>query len=655
MAAKDSKKPKSKEDQGKIIMHKKTHDIQNAIFGEAINNPANASITKPGSSMRNPKIKPRAESFATSLPTTIGKASRLDEGRSKSNNKAGKKLDSKSRSLTEKNVTEVQLNGGSTTKISLPVWQSTGNSENQLTTNTTNYISKSKERELDDTRTIEKSTNVAPSLSTIKDKSDTNQNSAISSIYEDRISKKFADTNVSSHTGSVYESYSEDGFRKKKNMEVQTADVSCGTSGASPKILKEEDAFLKQTNTDSNVKEDTSFIEIIASNESIVDLTVDVILSSEDSSIQSGGIVAKIIAEKGGPLLDVCKDCLRKMHPSILNWAFQPTPATGKLKCKHIFHAVVPQFPRQWQSNWVDGLESLLFDIFSRTDNMGYESIALPVIGTRKGGAPIDFVIDLICASIDTFATTKTSIKGLRTVMVVHPDKRVVDTIEHRVKSSRTCLRKLNHVQSLKATQDNGNSYFLSVVDREKDTCPVCMEELASSKLKQLYRCKHIFCKTCIKKCFIQTPACPVCNMVYGKLTGNQPDGIMIECFQNDINLKGYKKCGVIKIFYSFLDGKQSQGHPNPGKVYRGTKRTAYLPDNTEGQKVHRLLRRAFEQRILFTIGSSRTTGKEDVVTWNDVHHKTRIDGGPARFGYPDPGYISRVLDELAAKGITEE
>ncbi|CAG2191746.1 unnamed protein product [Mytilus edulis] len=220
MAAKDSKKPKSKEDQGKIIMHKKTHDIQNAIFGEAINNPANASITKPGSSMRNPKIKPRAESFATSLPTTIGKASRLDEGRSKSNNKA------------------VQLNGGSTTKISLPVWQSTGNSENQLTTNTTNYISKSKERELDDTRTIEKSTNVAPSLSTIKDKSDTNQNSAISSIYEDRISKKFADTNVSSHTGSVYESYSEDGFRKKKNMEVQTADVSCGTSGASPKNTK---------------------------------------------------------------------------------------------------------------------------------------------------------------------------------------------------------------------------------------------------------------------------------------------------------------------------------------------------------------------------------------------------------------------------------
>ena len=66
--------------------------------------------------------------------------------------------------------------------------------------------------------------------------------------------------------------------------------------------------------------------------------------------------------------------------------------------------------------------------------------------------------------------------------------------------------------------------------------------------------------------------------------------------------------------------------------MYKGTKRMAYLPDNKEGQKVHRLLRRAFDQRLLFTIGSSRTTGKEDVVTWNDVHHKTNKTGGPSKY-----------------------
>ena len=71
--------------------------------------------------------------------------------------------------------------------------------------------------------------------------------------------------------------------------------------------------------------------------------------------------------------------------------------------------------------------------------------------------------------------------------------------------------------------------------------------------------------------------------------------------------------------------------HQNPGKKYKGTDRKAYLPNSPEGRKVLRLLERAFKQGLTFTIGSSRTTGQEDVVTWNDIHHKTRREGGAQR------------------------
>ncbi|CAF4350675.1 unnamed protein product, partial [Adineta steineri] len=47
----------------------------------------------------------------------------------------------------------------------------------------------------------------------------------------------------------------------------------------------------------------------------------------------------------------------------------------------------------------------------------------------------------------------------------------------------------------------------------------------------------------------------------------------------------------------------------------------------------------------------STTTGQENVITWNDIHHKTSISGGPDRFGYPDPTYLNRVRQELADKG----
>lgn len=68
--------------------------------------------------------------------------------------------------------------------------------------------------------------------------------------------------------------------------------------------------------------------------------------------------------------------------------------------------------------------------------------------------------------------------------------------------------------------------------------------------------------------------------------------------------------------------------HPEPGKPYEGIKRRAFLPYNEEGTEVLKLLKKAFQQGLTFTIGTSRTTGKEGVVTWNDIHHKTSRTGG---------------------------
>jgi hypothetical protein len=51
----------------------------------------------------------------------------------------------------------------------------------------------------------------------------------------------------------------------------------------------------------------------------------------------------------------------------------------------------------------------------------------------------------------------------------------------------------------------------------------------------------------------------------------------------------------------------------------------------------------------MFTIGRSSTTGEDNVVIWNDIHHKTSRTG---TYGYPDYTYLTRVKKELAAKGI---
>jgi len=142
-----------------------------------------------------------------------------------------------------------------------------------------------------------------------------------------------------------------------------------------------------------------------------------------------------------------------------------------------------------------------------------------------------------------------------------------------------------------------------------------------------------------------------VCKEVQGVIQGNQPKGEMRTHRKYD-RLPGYYDCGTIVIQYSFPSGIQGQEHPNPGRRYEGTQRTAYLPDNREGREVLQLLKRAFDARLVFTVGTSVTTGRPNQVTWNDIHHKTSMYGGPQGFGYPDAGYLRRVKEDLAAKGI---
>lgn len=91
-------------------------------------------------------------------------------------------------------------------------------------------------------------------------------------------------------------------------------------------------------------------------------------------------------------------------------------------------------------------------------------------------------------------------------------------------------------------------------------------------------------------------------------------------------NFAGY---GTIIIDYGFLSGIQGVEHPNPGQPYEGTYRKAYLPDTREGREVLQLLRRAFDARLVFTVGTSTTTGLQNQTTWNDIHHKTSTYGGP--------------------------
>ena len=204
-------------------------------------------------------------------------------------------------------------------------------------------------------------------------------------------------------------------------------------------------------------------------------------------------------------------------------------------------------------------------------------------------------------------------------------------------------------------------------ISQDDEKCSICLDVIYEfdkncefTKIKELHKslgekynvclfekCQdHFFHVDCINNMigtnnFIK---CPICSKIYGKLTGNQPPGTMTASVMKGTFCSGYS-CDTICVNYNFPGGSG----------FSGTSRTAYLPNDKDGMKILGLFKEAFDRKLLFTVGTSVTTGASNTTVWAGIHHKTSLSGGSSSFGYPDPTYFSRVQEELACKGVTED
>lgn len=180
--------------------------------------------------------------------------------------------------------------------------------------------------------------------------------------------------------------------------------------------------------------------------------------------------------------------------------------------------------------------------------------------------------------------------------------------------------------------------------------CPICLESINDSEAVATCHCDagtHGFHRHCLQPWLARARSCPQCQKKVGIYQGTQPaqagDYMAIESSSH--SLAGFN-CPTIIIKYNIQSGKQGQEHPNPGQRYEGTYRRAYLPFNSEGIETLRLLRLAWDNRCIFKVGTSLTTGEENVVCWGIIPHKTVPNTDPnefVEFGFPDDNYFERV------------
>uniref|UniRef100_A0A8C9K658 E3 ubiquitin-protein ligase n=1 Tax=Panthera tigris altaica TaxID=74533 RepID=A0A8C9K658_PANTA len=226
-----------------------------------------------------------------------------------------------------------------------------------------------------------------------------------------------------------------------------------------------------------------------------------------------------------------------------------------------------------------------------------------------------------------------------------------------------------------KNPEDVVRRYMQKVKNPPDEDCTICMERLVTASgyegvlrhkgvrpelVGRLGRCGHMYHLLCLVAMYSNgnkdgSLQCPTCKAIYGEKTGTQPPGKM-RFHLIPHSLPGFADTQTIRIVYDIPTGIQGPEHPNPGKKFtaRGFPRHCYLPNNEKGRKVLRLLITAWERRLIFTIGTSNTTGESDTVVWNEIHHKTEFGSNLTGHGYPDASYLDNVLAELTAQGVSE-
>ncbi|XP_077982401.1 uncharacterized protein LOC144437350 [Glandiceps talaboti] len=416
-----------------------------------------------------------------------------------------------------------------------------------------------------------------------------------------------------------------------------------------------------------------------------------VIVNAANGKLQHYGGVALAIVRAGGASIQEKSFQLIAESGELTVGEFCSTSA-GKLPSEYVIHAVGPRWDR---SRSIDlkamrTLHRMLVKVFDHANTeLKVKSLATPAISSGLYGMPLEVSANVFHNAVSEFSAKRGAhaMPTLKSIRIVLFDQQATQDFilqfggavssgqyPDYLPTSNVCGKpdtghRTDPVNPSTSTKSGGASSEgaataaltsspprVSTTDKiavsldKKGDCDICTED--GVFLKSMTCCKNTICEICFERHFASEAKCPFCTAVILKKKGNQPPGEMHYEIDTKQHLPGYDKKGTITIVYHFPNGTQKENHPNPGKPYRGTDRVAYLPANEEGRAVLTLLQQAFEERVVFTIGKSVTTGRDNCVVWNDIHHKTNIHGGAGGYGYPDDTYLSRVKEELAAKGI---
>lgn len=254
-----------------------------------------------------------------------------------------------------------------------------------------------------------------------------------------------------------------------------------------------------------------------------------------------------------------------------------------------------------------------------------------------------------ICEIIDDSKFyKKVLVDNIYNYIIVFNDKMIIPRIILEVSNDNIKYINDKHISNINISSfiktNIVDNYFITIKEQIKDRCSICLCDFdEEDKPVKGKKCKdgHYYHETCFNHMINTSGNCCICNTYYIPKYGSQPSGIMSVDIQHS-KLNGYPESnGTYHITFN-MPGNSDLG-------YQGRTVVAYLPVTSKGKIVLYMLKKAFDNNILFRLDTSNTTGVYGIV-FSSIHLKTSQIGP---YGYPDEGYLDRTIEALIANGIT--
>ena len=148
------------------------------------------------------------------------------------------------------------------------------------------------------------------------------------------------------------------------------------------------------------VHETVNKLKVVVYQGDITKENADIIVNACNKHLDHGGGVSYAISKAGGPSIQGDSDAYVKKHGSIQTGCVAIT-TPGYLHCKHIVHAVGPQWKKHGKEQCMKLFQTLFMNVYKAACQVGARSIAMPAISSGIYGVPKNVCAQAVFLFVD--------------------------------------------------------------------------------------------------------------------------------------------------------------------------------------------------------------------------------------------------------------